>query len=477
MSFRFKVGIIVVLLLLTASAFFIRWNNACQSEKATVDEWIYFGLARQLVKNPLNYQSRDVTAIIQKDSPDLPIHGYMTQPLFKHPPLFSYLLAAAFKLLGDDGASLYAVPVFFGVLMIPLGYLLGRLFYGEIVGLATAFFLWMDPVHIISSQKVWPDTTLNFFVVLAIYLFACAVKYSRDQYFFWAGISTGLALLTKYTGVLALAVMILYALIESPSLLRNRKFLWSLLIPVAMMLPWGYWNYAIYGQDFINTHFMVEHNLKLRAPIILLIGLIIVTGFGFILQVWRSWQGKFEEDKTESADLDEESPSRLRTYITFFLCVMFIYVMKDSIVNSLNIYKFPQTSWGQDTHFRSHPLFYFRQLIEFSFIYFFAFMSFFMVTEENYRKGMLLHLTVVVIMVFHLLWGSYQCRYILGLLPFLIIAGVVAWMDLWTRCREDERVLFRRTGQTILIILAVYILVKVNYLNFLISYPNDMCYF
>ena len=76
----------------------------------------------------------------------------------------------------------------------------------------TTFFLWADPVSIICSQKVWMESVLSFFTILSIYLFAYAVQRHKDIYFLFAGISAGLAALTKYPGFLALIIILSYAL-------------------------------------------------------------------------------------------------------------------------------------------------------------------------------------------------------------------------------------------------------------------------
>src|SRR3989338_2525750 len=394
MPLRTKIGIGFILLFLTVSAFVIRLDHASKTKitKVTIDESVYYRLAKQLINDPLDYESIRIAEFFRKDNPNLPIPAYMTQPLFKHPPLFTYFIVMAFKLFGINTTSVSITSCLFGVLMIPLGYLLGRLFFGEMIGLATAFFLWLDPINIICSQKIWLDTTLNFFIVLSIYFFAYAIKYQRDNYLLWGGLSAGLAMLTKYTGILPLVIMVLYGLIEQPEIFRNRKFWWSLVIPFMMLLPWAYWNYTVYGPSFLITHFQIEHGLgAMNIRTVLFLGFFILIGVGFIIRVL---QGKSRV--TENKELLEDAPkSSIRQGLMIGYTLLFLYVLKDSVWHSLNLTQFPPTSW-QSGFFARHPLFYFTQLTEFSFFYFLAFLSFFIVNEERLKQAAFLYLSVVV---------------------------------------------------------------------------------
>jgi 4-amino-4-deoxy-L-arabinose transferase-like glycosyltransferase len=54
---------------------------------------------------------------------------------------FTLLVAASFKLFGVSETSARLPSVIFGVLLIPIGFLLGRAFYGKWAGLMTAFLL------------------------------------------------------------------------------------------------------------------------------------------------------------------------------------------------------------------------------------------------------------------------------------------------------------------------------------------------
>lgn len=57
----------------------------------------------------------------------------------------------------------------------------------------------MDPVSA-CSQKIWPDTSLAFFMVLSVYLFLLAKKNNNAIVYILSGIAGGIAVNIKYPG-------------------------------------------------------------------------------------------------------------------------------------------------------------------------------------------------------------------------------------------------------------------------------------
>ena len=258
-----------LLIVLMASAFVIRVDNFRKSRAYTIDEIVYYQLARGLVQTPVRYNTREYAAFLAAEQPEiLPLPAYFTAPLFKHPPVFPFLVAQSLRVFGDRPLSGVYVAAGFGVLLILLGYLLGRLFFNESVGMWAAFVLWLDPVNIICSQRVWMETTLSFWMLLGLLLFGAAVKYARGNYFIYSGVAVGLAGLTKYPGLLMTLVFVLYGLVERDVCFRNRKFWLGLALPFLLLLPWFYWNGMVYGWGIFARIGML-HGLGNYWPMIL----------------------------------------------------------------------------------------------------------------------------------------------------------------------------------------------------------------
>ncbi len=156
----------------------------------------------------------------------------------------------------DDTKLLTAgyVSLLMGALMIPMIYFLGVMIADRKVGALAALLLWLDPVSIICSQKVWMDTSVAFFTLLAVVFFVYALKSSNDWFFIFCGVASGLAVNTKYTGILITFVMIIFAAFYRKDLFANKKFQLSLVLPILLLLPWFFWNYRVYGLMSVVQH-------------------------------------------------------------------------------------------------------------------------------------------------------------------------------------------------------------------------------
>jgi asparagine N-glycosylation enzyme membrane subunit Stt3 len=144
-----------VLFFLVLSGFYIRINNYRKSTTRTIDELVFYHLGAQLKNHFPEYHARGFSNLLLEIHPEFaPLPEYLTQPLFKHPPLFSALISLALRLFGEHYYSAMYVSAFFGVMMIFLAYWIGTLSFDETTGLAAAFLVWLDPVNIISAENL-----------------------------------------------------------------------------------------------------------------------------------------------------------------------------------------------------------------------------------------------------------------------------------------------------------------------------------
>ena len=234
-SFK-KVSIIIFLSILSLSAFLIRLENFKNSPARTIDEIVYYRMGAQILDQGLSgYQT--IAYGKELAATGRPLPDYFFRPLFQHPPLFTLFVALSMGLFGKTLLAAGYVSLLLAALMIPLIYLLGTLIANRTIGLFAAFFLWLDPINIICSQKVWMDTTIAFFTLLAVLFFVCALKKERNFYFILSGIAVACAANTKLTGILIAGTMILFVLLYRRDLFRNRTFLLSLLLPFVLLIP------------------------------------------------------------------------------------------------------------------------------------------------------------------------------------------------------------------------------------------------
>jgi hypothetical protein len=144
-----------------------------------------------------------------------------------HAPLFYLLLKFWITVAGQSELSFRYLPIFFGVLTIPLLYLLGRWLFNRGVGLLAALILAVNPFHIWYAQETRTYTLTVFLVLLSVLFFLRA----------WRGPSLGLWI--SYVVVTTLAVYshyysFLIVLFQNIAFLV--LYLWRR--PRGLVIPW-----------------------------------------------------------------------------------------------------------------------------------------------------------------------------------------------------------------------------------------------
>ena len=468
-----KALIVIMLGLLTASAFFIRLENFKNSKLRSIDEIVYYRMAKQVLEEgPSGYH----TMPYGKEMADAgrPLPDYFFQPLFKHPPVFTFLVALSLKIFGPSLVSAVYVSLFFGVMFIPLTYLLGSLLLGRKTGFFSAFLMWMDPINIICSQKVWLETTQSFFILSAVYFFLYALKRNKDICFVISGVAGGLAVLTKYPGMIAWISILLYAAIAHRFLFKNKYFLLGGVVSFVMLWPWFYWNSLVYGSHFLVKQ-ISAHNLGLGSP--RTICLIVAAAGVLSLVFYQLRQPRAKTGIRNPGPVASVKSWDTKKYLVAGCGVLLIWSIHGSILRAFSPVSVPTASWAQGLFWDATSVFYFGRLIEFSLIFLLAFAAFFINRAENFDVKLPLFIVSGALILFYMVWRSYQSRYILAAIPFLIVLGVHFWMECFNRVSGNKNQAIYFGGRLALRLFIIYALVKTTYINGLVSFPNDMCYF
>ncbi len=472
-----KIFTLIILTLLTLSAFFIRSENIKHTQVWTIDEIVYARMAGQMLYtgfagyNTIPYGN-------EMAAEGRPLHDYFFQPLFKHPPVFCFLILFFFKFFGINFISAALPSLLSGVLMIPLTYFFAKLLFDRRTAILAALFVWIDPVSIISSQKIWMDTTLSFFMLLAVYWYTYALKRKKAGYFILAGAASGLATLTKYPGILTWAIIVLFSASFHREIFKKKLFLVGCFLPFVMLLPWLGWNLSVYGMDFLTKQAGLHemHLASMNTQILLLLGFLGIGLLGFFVMGLnkRKSQQVLSEDAGSTIH-DQLSPVR-RIFINIIGIVFLIFNYK-YILYSFNIFHQPAVSWEQGLFYGATSLFYIQKLIEWSPIFILAFLSFFINKQANYDQKLILFVSAGIIFFFFMTYGAYQSRYILPAIPFLIILGTQLWLELFDRVTQSENTIFYFGGRLLLRSLLFFIILKSININAVLSFGNDMCYF
>jgi uncharacterized membrane protein len=114
--------------------------------------------------------------------------------------------------LGQNEFILRFMPACFGILTIPVFYLIGREFADKDVGIIMAALLTFSPFHIFYSQDARSYSTLLFLFSLALFFFLFSLRTNDVRTWILFGFFSALSLWTHYYIVIPLALLFAYAL-------------------------------------------------------------------------------------------------------------------------------------------------------------------------------------------------------------------------------------------------------------------------
>jgi 4-amino-4-deoxy-L-arabinose transferase-like glycosyltransferase len=463
----------IILVILIAISFFFRIGSIKKEHPLTYDEIVYPALAAQKAENPANYNTIGIYNRALSKGQKLP--EYFKKPLFKHPPLFPDLIRISYALFGRTYLSAGKVSLLFGVLLIAIAYLLGSLLFDSRVGVYAALLMSIEPVSWICSQKIWMETTLAFFTVLALYLFALAKEKYNPWIMIGSGVAAGLAALTKYPGFLATGIILAYTLCSERRLFRKKAFIFSLFVPFLMILPWLLWNYRVYGAGLFNANVEISYLLK-RAwffikrfwPYLVLIGAVPA----FIAFI-----------KNKKIDIYQQKILPKINILTWaFVSVLFlviVFLIRYQLLNALDLRHVPEAGWKIGMFTYEPWYFYLGRLVELSPFYIFSYLALFLFVadKDNFKKHFFLFLGASVVLFFYMLWRNYQCRYITASIVPLIVLSAKAQFFILDSINKIGSTRMKLAVKIIAFLVVFYMAAKTVLVDVELALPNSICYF
>src|SRR3989338_1028694 len=180
---------------------------------------------------------------------DIPIFEQLGRDVFARPPLFHIIVGAMyyfFSIFGyqaGDIAIKFVSPIF-GSLTLVFSYLIAKMLFDKKIALYSSFFLSFFPLDIYFSSISHQESTITFFTVLAIY-------FLLKGRLILASVTTGLGMLTKYSGPFIVPV-ILFILCQKRVSIAGffRKSFLFFLISFSVAMPWFIRNFVILGNPF-----------------------------------------------------------------------------------------------------------------------------------------------------------------------------------------------------------------------------------
>ncbi len=219
----------------------------------------------------------------------------LTLGYYSKPPLVAWVIAL-FTRLGED----HPFFIRLGAVLFSLGssivlFYLGKAIFNPRVGLWAFVIGNATPGLAVGSVIMTIDPPLMFFWGLTILLLHLATSGKGKGYWYLAGVSLGLGLLSKYTTV-ALIPSLFFYLTLSPKRrfwLRTKEPYLFIFISLLILSPNLYWNYIHQWTAFKQPAGLVENRGPNLETFVWFLGpqVGILSPISFLLVIYGLWQG------------------------------------------------------------------------------------------------------------------------------------------------------------------------------------------
>jgi 4-amino-4-deoxy-L-arabinose transferase-like glycosyltransferase len=204
--------------------------------------------------------------------------GYYDMPFFYKAPLFPVILALTHQWIGPAGVPFAVVEsnlarevlkvrpqIFFStqfwavvvpfatsLLIVLITFLWARRRFGDRAALYAAFILAVNPVGILTSNRLWTEDLMTVFLTLSMILYFEAFVRGKLVLCFGAGALMGLAVLTNQKSLLAASGLWVFSMIGLRA--EGKKSIWRIVsdgrwwvFAAGLALVSGWWFIKIYG--------------------------------------------------------------------------------------------------------------------------------------------------------------------------------------------------------------------------------------
>ena len=183
-------------------------------------------------------------------------------PFFHKPPLYFWLTALTYNMIGVSEFAARLWPAIFGFGVVVLTFILGARLRSWAVGATAALLLlvvdqgyygyWWNFLSL--SRVGMLETGLTFWIMLALLLVWEAAH--QPRLIVLIGLPVGMAVMTKaWPGFLAAGIPMVYWLIAGQRRLSNTAY-WAVatLLAGLLILPWHFWQFAWHGPPFLHDY-------------------------------------------------------------------------------------------------------------------------------------------------------------------------------------------------------------------------------
>ncbi|MEC7641727.1 MAG: glycosyltransferase family 39 protein [Nitrospinota bacterium] len=184
---------------------------------------------------------------------------------FDHPPLVALLIALTTWVGGNNELFVRMAAILPGTGLSVVAYFLGRdIFKSERTGFYCALSLNLVLIFAVGSLVITPDTPQIFFSALTLYFLFHAVFNGKQPCWYYAGLTLGFSLLSKYTGVLLVPCLALFLFFsfDHRRVFKQKEPYLALGLAALIFCPVIFWNAA---NDWMSFGFQLSHGFAGKA--------------------------------------------------------------------------------------------------------------------------------------------------------------------------------------------------------------------
>lgn len=214
-----------------------------------VDDTLFLKAAEQILVAPFDFYGGELNWYGSPES---------QHTVIKNPPLVSYLIAIVSSVFGFSEVVLHSF-FFLPLALSAIGiYQLGRQYDTNPV--FTTILAIFTPVFLVHGTNLMSDSTMLNFWIWGLVFWNIGLRTNFSKWFVLAGISVTLGILTKYTCVLLLPLMVFSGVwkYKKPGL-----WLLAVFIPVVAMIGFEVYTQTLYGKGLFREAFVYAND---RAP-------------------------------------------------------------------------------------------------------------------------------------------------------------------------------------------------------------------
>lgn len=177
-------------------------------------------------------------------------------------PMIAYFIRLATLLFGNNLFALCIIGITVIAFTCGIIYKSARFFLSrEASCIAMLSWLFSPLVTLDILQQTTYDTPLALFWALTLYYTIKFIQTNRIRDLYLIGISAGLMMLSKYTGIVLILSLLIFLIFSTyRSILKTKHFYFAMILAIIIFSPVILWNYQNHWQSFIYQ--LTTHNLN-----------------------------------------------------------------------------------------------------------------------------------------------------------------------------------------------------------------------